>query len=396
MTTTMSNIPRTDEHSNTAVPANPVPRRIAPTRELIAASRERALRNAQGNAWNWHAERLARWTQERLVNRTDVYGSYLSPGRRTAGKSNNYTAPANRDYRLPGALSTAIIEEHYRGIDQGRLIGLHAISAESTCKWCLIDIDQHGEDEAALARANVNAAIGWYDDLKLNGFHPLLLDSNGRGGYHLWVVFSAAIASQRVFAFANQLVRDYKDRGLAQVPEVFPKQPDVNAQRPYGNWARIPGRHHTRDHWTKVWDGTDWLEDQAAVDAILAVTGDPPELMSSVIGSQDTSRAGRVGVGEPRPRYESAYGCDDWLDILQGKEPGSRHQSLLQLAGYLLGKRLPPPVVEELCVIWNEARNNPPREEEHVRQTVQDLVQRDIAAANSRIPANQTRVYYVG
>ena len=69
----------------------------------------------------------------------------------------------------------------------------------------------------------------------------------------------------------------------------------------------------------------------------------------------------------PRPQYVSAYGTDDWLEILQGKEPGNRHESLLQLAGFLLGKRLPPEVVEELCVIWNEARNKPPREEEHVR-----------------------------
>ena len=104
----------------------------------------------------------------------------------------------------------------------------------------------------------------------------------------------------------------------------------------------------------------------------------------------------RVGVGMPRPQYESAYGWEDWLDILQGKGPGSRHQSLLQLAGYLLGKRLPPPVVEELCVIWNEARNDPPREEEHIRQTVRDLVERDrAAAAMPRTPANQTRVYRV-
>ena len=94
------------------------------------------------------------------------------------------------------------------------------------------------------------------------------------------------------------------------------------------------GRHHTRDHWTRVWDGTQWLEDQAAVNAILSVTGDPENLIPTVA----CNRSRRVGVGQPRPQYESAYGCDDWLDILQGKEPGSRHGSLLQLAGFLLGK----------------------------------------------------------
>jgi hypothetical protein len=357
----------------------------------LVAPRRRSMLDCPGIAWNRYARRLAQWTQQRLVNRSDVYGSYLPLGSRVAGQSNNYTAPANKDQRRPGALTTAVIEEHYCGNDQGQLIGLHAISAESTCKWLLIDIDQHGDDHAALAEANIKAAFGWYAELQRQGFHPLLLDSNGAGGFHLLVVFSVAVASQRVFAFANQLVQDYAERGLGQAPEVFPKQPDVNEQRRYGNWARLPGRHHTRDHWTHVWDGNRWLAEQAAIEAILGVTGDSPELIPAV----QANRSCRVGVGERRPVYESAHKSDHWLELLQGQQPGARHQGVLQLAGYLLGKRVDPLVVEELCVIWNEARNDPPREEEHIRQTVQDLVQRDIAAS-PRIPANQTRVYHVG
>ena len=337
------------------------------------------------NAWCRAAEQLAHWTLEHLVNRSDVYGSYLPLGSRKPGKSNNYTAPADKNLRRPGTLTADIITEHYHGYDQGDLIGVHAISPECICKWLLIDIDQHGENHEAVAQANAKAAFGWYAELQRRGFHPLLLDSNGAGGYHLLVVLAEPVASQRVHAFVTQFVQDYAARGLAQAPEVFPKQPDVNEQRRYGNWWRLPGRHHTREHWTKVWDGSRWLEDQAAVDAILSVTGDSPSLIPAV------SRPGRVGVGPPCSQYQSAYGTDDWIDILQGKEPGSRHDSLLRLAGFLLGKRLPPVVVEELCVIWNEARNDPPREEEHVRQTVQDLVQRDLAV----VSASQTRVYSI-
>jgi hypothetical protein len=32
-------------------------------------------------------------------------------------------------------------------------------------------------------------------------------------------------------------------------------------------------------HWTKVWGRDRWLEDKEAVDAILSVTGDLPELV---------------------------------------------------------------------------------------------------------------------
>ena len=341
----------------------------------------------RGNAWQREAGRLAIWTRERLVNRTDVYGAYLPLASRVPGQSNNYTAP-NKALRVPGSLTTERIEEHYRGNDQGNLIGLHAISPDCRCKWLVVDIDQHGDDRAALAAANAKAAFGWYADLQQRGLHPLLLDSNGVGGFHLLVVLAEPVASQRVHAFATQFIQDYAARGLAQAPEVFPKQPDVNEQRRYGNWWRLPGRHHTRDHWTKTWDGTRWLEDQAAVDAILSVTGDSPELIPAVC-----NQSRRVGVGLARPQYVSAYGTDDWLEILQGTGPGNRHDSLLRLAGFLLGKRLPPAVVEELCVIWNEARNDPPREEEHIRQTVHDLVQRDLTAAV--VPASQTRVYRV-
>ncbi len=344
-----------------------------------------------GNAWQRQAKRLALWTQEHLVNRTDAYGSYLPLDSREPGKNNNYTAPVNKALRVPGVLTFEIIEEHYRGNDQGDLIGLHAVAPDCTCKWFLVDIDQHGEDRAALAAANAKAALGWYADLKRQGFNPSLLDSNGAGGYHLLVVLSEPVASQRVHAFATQFIQDYAARGLAQAPEVFPKQPDVNAQRQYGNWARLPGRHHTRDHWTKVWNGSQWLEDQAAVDAILSVTGDSPELIPAAL----SGRGRRVGVGDSRPQYESPYGTDDWLDILQGTGPGNRHDSLLRLAGFLLGKRLPPEVVEELCVIWNEARNDPPREEEHIRQTVRDLVQRDTAYVAIPVCQQSCTVTYV-
>ena len=97
----------------------------------------------------------------------------------------------------------------------------------------------------------------------------------------------------------RHFVQDYAQRGLAQAPEVFPKQPDVNEQRRYGNWARLPGRHHTRDHWTKVWDGKTWLEDHAAVEAILSVTGDSPDLIPA-----SCTPVRRVGVG---PRVHSTF-----------------------------------------------------------------------------------------
>ncbi len=349
-------------------------------------------------AWQREANKLAQWAEERLVNRTDVYGRYLPMRLREPGKSNNYTAP-NEEDRRDGALDMYKLVQHFRGADHSQLIGLHAISRQNTCKWFLIDIDQHGEDATAQSMVNRAAAVGWYEELKRPGFHPLLLDSNGAGGFHLLVMFSVPIPSTRVFAFAHQFVENYAARGLIQAPEVFPKQPEVNGQRRYGNWARLPGRHHTRNHWTKVWDGVRWLEGQAAIEAILEASGDSPDLIpvevkiTTVTANQ--GRPGRVGVGPRRPTYESPYDVEHWLGILEGREPGGRHPALLELAGHLLGKRVDPVVVEELCVIWNEARNQPPHGEQHIRQTVQDLVKRSSASMPGigSYQANQTTTY---
>jgi hypothetical protein len=42
----------------------------------------------------------------------------------------------------------------------------------------------------------------------------------------------------------------------------------------------LPGRHHTnRDHWSLVWDGSRWIEGDRAIEYILALAGDPPNLI---------------------------------------------------------------------------------------------------------------------
>src|SRR5262249_54010872 len=49
--------------------------------------------------------------------------------------------------------------------------------------------------------------------------------------------------------------------------------------KPCGNWLRLPGRHHGRDHWSLVWDGTEFVGGDEAIDAILDYAGDSPQLI---------------------------------------------------------------------------------------------------------------------
>jgi hypothetical protein len=339
------------------------------------------LRHFEGPASQWGkaAGELTQWTRNHLVNRTDVFGKYLPKSRRTPGHSNNYTAPVNRSDRTPGALNDCVLGRHFVGHDEGDVIGLHAIAIDNTSRWCTVDIDRHDESDPTTPEVNFAAACGWYGKLVGLGFRPLLFDSNGAGGFHLSTIFSEPVPSERVFDFGHWLVQDFAEYDLCQKPEVFPKQPNVNPSRPYGSWCRLFGRHHTRPHWTKVWDGTAWLEGRPAIDLILAVAGDLPSLIpSDLTGSTEMSTGSRHTVAQPNNRQcpPSPYGTEHWLEILGGCSPGGRHEALLKLAGHLLGKGVAPRVVEELCVVWNEARNMPPREQNHIRQTVQDLVKR--------------------
>jgi hypothetical protein len=175
-----------------------------------------------------------------------------------------------------------------------------------------------------------------------------------------------------VFNFARWLIRDYQKYGLQSAPETFPKQPAINAQRPYGSWWRLPGRHHSRDHWTKVWNGAQWLEGNAAIAALIAaqctpVSLIPPEVLDWVSQPVDLQRLAKSAVG--------AAEASEWIEILRGKPEGGRHNSLARLAGHLLGHRLPAVEVEELCLIWN-SRNSPPLPEAEIRSTVHDIAVR--------------------
>jgi hypothetical protein len=49
-----------------------------------------------------------------------------------------------------------------------------------------------------------------------------------------------------------------------------------------GNWIRLPGRHHKRDYWSEVWDGSRWIAGHDAVEFMLALPGDDPALVPEV------------------------------------------------------------------------------------------------------------------
>ena len=77
--------------------------------------------------------------------------------------------------------------------------------------------------------------------------------------------------SRSVRAFVDDFVSDYSQRGLDHPPDLFP---GTHGSNQLGSWLRLPGRHHTRGHYTRVyndqsWDNRRWLEGHDAIDRIL-------------------------------------------------------------------------------------------------------------------------------
>jgi hypothetical protein len=228
-----------------------------------------------GDEWRQRAPELATWTMNCLVNRTDVWGRYL-PKRSREREDREYnhaiTAPF-RDERGKVLLGLSSLEKHFRTRDVGGVLGLHSTSADLTSRWFAIDIDLHDEEELSVsAEGNFAAAKHWRNQLVERGFDPILMDSNGRGGFHLLVIFADAMNTHSVSRFVKEIVSDYVKRGLDEMPQVFPGKPQWHH---YGDWLRLPGRHHTHDHYTRVWNDEPWaerpwLDGHDAIDRLLA------------------------------------------------------------------------------------------------------------------------------
>jgi hypothetical protein len=269
-----------------------------------------------------------------MVNRSDCSGGYY----RRDGKVEQYT-------RKHDSLPVDLVRRHFQATRTGHVIGLHATRycPDGVCRsqWGATDIDRHKPTDDA--RANGRAALTWHRRFISLGFYPLLIDSNGSGGFRNIVIFKAPVVTRDVYCLFRWLTQDWAELGLPRRPEIFPSKPEINPpgskSRSFGPWLRIPGRHHKRPHhWTRVWDDNHkrWLAGNAAIDAILATTGDDPGLIPAEALTVDPP-AHSVGTprrtitlrATPQPQQEhpadqhsdSADGSTDERHVVSSSEP---------------------------------------------------------------------------
>lgn len=211
-------------------------------------------------AWRENASRLAEFALMRLVNRHDAYGRYRPLEQREQGK-----CLVERS-----AVTAEVLERHFRGESKGDLVGLHVIDPDRKCRWIGLDFDNHGGTDQ-VAKANTAAAIEIARKAEEAGLRPILIDSDGGGGFHLLVVFERSIPSVTAYQLAAWLA-DCVDCK----PESFPKGEKLDPEQ-LGPWLRMPGQHHSNDHWSRVWNGESWVAGVEAIDLICGHTPADPD-----------------------------------------------------------------------------------------------------------------------
>lgn len=299
-----------------------------------------------GEEWRERATELADWAALRLINRKDVWGQYSVPTpteRRKTGRSYKAMTLPAKAQRGGDKVTIDKLTRHFasRRLRKPQLIGLHAKSEQTTSRWFGLDIDCHDPEAADapdLARRNLHACVTWYGKLQDMGYDPILFDSNGAGGFHLWVLFATPAPTATVFEFAQWVVSDWKTLNLERLPETFPK---AVKEESLGSWFRLPGLHHTRDHYASVWSGDDtlddpWLTGHAAIDAMLNnVPGPAPKLQETSARIQpakkktNTKQDAEPG-NTPAPRSKRSFArktkptiCVDLDGVLADRVEGS-------------------------------------------------------------------------
>lgn len=222
-------------------------------------------------AWRARADELATFYFEHFVQRTDAWGGYKDPRHRKPDGS-------DKTLTHKGILSKSILVAHFSGHRHGNVIGLHPIATDNTCSWFTIEIDNHlGKLE--LAEVNRAGALAIDNHLLELGLIPRTWKSDGKGGFHIDVILNGRLPSKVVYQFARSITAKFEEFQLPTRPETFPKQDGLREDRPYGNWVRIPGLHHTHPHWSEYWDGTEFIDGDEAIEWLLST----PESDASII-----------------------------------------------------------------------------------------------------------------
>lgn len=289
-------------------------------------------REARG--WRCCARELAAWAWERMVNRTDVWGLRTPEGE-------SWTLPRKRD-RGKVFLTERDLCDHYVG---RYTYGVHASDRQFSL-YGAVDYDNH-DNSAETRSANIRDAALLCNALRRAGAAPLVEDSDGNGGLHVWLFFAERVSTYDLFHWLDGF-----RTSLGFTGELFPKQATITE---YGNWIRLFGLHHRRSHWSRIALDGRWVAGENAARALLK----HPLTPASVIPAAPPPRLATTTV-----EVELPEDCDALIRAYLAKVPHGGVGSDRSLKAFNIGRFLRTLRVGEEEAItflqaWN-AGNTPP------------------------------------
>ena len=267
---------------------------------------------------------FARFVLDHLANRTDAHGVYRRG-----------SASTSKD-----ALTAELLDAHFRG---EAIVGLHVRGKDGTSRFGVWDFDNHGHD-GPTAERNATESRALWDRLREMGAEPLLEDSDGQGGWHVWVILDAPVPT----ADLAEWTRTLAPAGV----EHFPRHGD---DAPYGHWVRLPGRHPKRDHRSTIHlpDGPVDCEDWPWGDFPLC----PASLVPAAAERDSGTAEGLENVGA----YDDGIGA------------GDRNNRLASMAGSMRARGMGEAAIFAGLQVENSARCVPPLTEHEVRAIARSI-----------------------
>lgn len=193
---------------------------------------------------------------ERIALKRDRHGMYSSAG----GASWTFSELTKNE-----------LTAHFAG---EITLGCGSTSVDDQCLWVAWDLDNHVSDVAT--NQNLKFAIVLLNRLAELGVRAIIEDSDGKGGIHVWAFFSEPVPAADAHRFSKWIARDYSEHGLADC-ECFPKSPTVQYTREKcGTYLRVPGKHHKREHWSRIWGDGEWLNAEDSIQMLLDAPANSP------------------------------------------------------------------------------------------------------------------------
>lgn len=262
------------------------------------------------NEWKQHAPELATFYKLRFFNREDRYGTYKQ------NEQGKWKPTTKHDLTLD------IIKKHCRleGTPIGTLAGRYKKDRppeEDDTKFFCIDIDVHSEnDSPELVTKDAESIIAF---LSSYGLKPLIEDSNGKGGLHLWYTFNPFLPMWK----AHRVGEYIKSHIVGGEIEFFPKREDTRTEKNCGgNWIRLPGRHHKSEHISRIRNEKgEWESGEKAIQLILSAPSNLPGLLDPILKKIEETPIKQQEIKSPAPvNVDDSYfnsstyeKCVNWL-----------------------------------------------------------------------------------